>query len=115
MRNVDLIFDADCPNVEAARAQLLQAFEAVQLAPRWQEWIRGAVGNPPHVDEYGSPTILVDGHDVAAGTVADGATCRLYTDEAGGLQSVPPLQSILSALGAYQPGRLQGLVEPRPR
>jgi mercuric ion transport protein len=97
---VELIFDTDCPNVDEARAQLRRAFEAVHVVARWQEWTRGAVGNPSHVQQCGSPTILIDGQDVAASGVAEGSTCRLYTDNDGKLRRVPPLERIMRALAA---------------
>jgi len=98
MKDVELIYDPDCPNVQAARSQLRRAFEAAHLAPQWREWTRGAVGNPARIENYGSPTILVDGHDVAPVSLAAGASCRLYAQEQGGLRPIPALQTIVSAL-----------------
>jgi len=95
---VELIFDADCPNVEEARAQLRRAFEAAHLVARWQEWTRGAVGNPSYVEKCGSPTILIDGQDVSASGTAEGATCRIYTDKEGKLRGVPSFETIEQAL-----------------
>ncbi len=34
MSNVELIYDLDCPNIRAARTQLLRAFAATGLTPR---------------------------------------------------------------------------------
>ena len=63
---VELIYDADCPNVAATRARLIAAFAAAGLAPRWQEWQRGSEGSPEYARRFGSPTILVDGRDQPA-------------------------------------------------
>jgi len=41
MPAVDLVFDDDCPNVPAARAQLERAFEALGLEPAWRELVNG--------------------------------------------------------------------------
>src|SRR5262249_32081546 len=98
MKEIELIYDIDCPNVGEARSQLRRALEAAHLPARWKEWIRGESANPPHVAKYGSPTILVDGEDVAATDVADGCTCRLYLDDQGTLRRVPALQAIVAAL-----------------
>jgi alkylmercury lyase len=98
MKDVEIVYDADCPNVEAVRDQLRRALEDSHLPAGWREWIRGAVGNPPRVERFGSPTILVDGIDVAADSVVDGATCRLYANDEGGVRGVPSLQTIVSAL-----------------
>ena len=43
---VELITDPDCPNVEATREQLRQAFAAVGEVPSWDEWDRQADDAP---------------------------------------------------------------------
>ena len=103
MPHVELIYDADCPNVPAARAQLLRAFAAIGIVPRWQEWERGAGSSPPHVRDYGSPTILVDGRDVAeSAPIAGDCACRIYADESGRLSGVPRLEDVTLALSATE-------------
>ena len=76
--NVELIYDADCPNVAAARTALHDAFATASIPARWQEWVRGAPGSPIYTSAFGSPTILVDGEDVARGEVEGGDCCRIY-------------------------------------
>jgi hypothetical protein len=98
MPTVELIYDSDCPNVPRARENLLRAFSQTGLAPRWQEWARADADSPAHVRAYGSPTILVDGRDVAGVTAADAACCRIYTNDQGGKQGVPPVTLIVAAL-----------------
>jgi len=98
MPTVELIYDSDCPNVPRARENLLRAFSQTGLAPRWQEWDRADADAPAHVRAYGSPTILVDGRDVAGATAADAACCRIYTNDQGGKQGVPPVTLIVAAL-----------------
>ncbi len=98
MPTVELIYDSDCPNVPRARENLLRAFGQTGLAPRWQEWDRADADAPAHVRAYGSPTILVDGRDVAGATAADAACCRIYTNDQGGKQGVPPVTLIVAAL-----------------
>ena len=61
---VELIYDADCPNVLATRSLLIEAFTKTGTSARWREWERNTVGTPAHAKQYGSPTILVDGQDV---------------------------------------------------
>ncbi len=98
-RKVELIYDQDCPNVEAARAQLRKALAAVGVPAKWQEWDREAEGVPMYVRRYGSPTILVDERDVVGeGTESDSNCCRVYASENGRLQGVPPVDKIVSAL-----------------
>jgi hypothetical protein len=97
MHRVELIYDADCPNVNDARANLLRAFADAALQPRWQEWERGDPGSPSHVRGFGSPSILVDGKDVANAQPSGGNCCRLYPNGHGGFQGVPPVEMIAAA------------------
>lgn len=99
MPMVELIYDADCPNVKDARAQLLRAFVDTGLQPRWQEWGRDAPESPSYTRAYGSPTILVNGRDVAGATPSDGiACCRLYMEDNGRFRGVPSVEVITLAL-----------------
>lgn len=97
---VELIYDRDCPNVTAARAQLLRAFTQAGLAPQWREWERHDAHSPPYVRRYGSPTVLVDGQDVAAEDAqSDANCCRIYQDS-GRLSGVPSLAVLGARLRA---------------
>jgi hypothetical protein len=95
---ITLVYDADCPNVSQARVVLREAFERAGLQPRWVEYDRAAPNTPAPLLRYGSPTILVDGVDVAgeAGR-ASAASCRVYPSELG-LRGVPPVETIASAM-----------------
>ena len=96
---VELIYDASCPNVQAARSRLIQAFAKTRTSARWREWERSSADTPDYARSYGSPTILVNSQDVG-GVAADVEihSCRLYTDEAGNLQPVPMVEFISAAL-----------------
>ncbi len=97
--NVELIYDADCPNAAAARALLGDAFAATGIPARWKEWERGSPESPGYAREYGSPTILVNGRDIAPATQVSGAgACRVYADTAGRLSGVPTAQEVQAAL-----------------
>ena len=95
---ITLVYDADCPNVPEARAALREALERAGLEPRWVEYDPAAPSTPEPLLRYGSPTILVDGADVAgeAGRAA-AASCRVYPSERG-LRGVPPVETIASAM-----------------
>lgn len=96
---VELIYDEDCPNIAAARAALLRGMAEAGLPAAWTEWDRRAPESPPHARHYGSPTILVDGRDVAGAEAGPGAdACRVYEHEPGGLSGVPPVERIAAAL-----------------
>lgn len=99
MPKVELIYASDCPHVEAARQQLRVAFQKLGQPPAWQEWDRGSPSSSAHARQYGSPTILVDGEDVAGASPASGTDCcRVYDCGHGGLEGVPPVDAIILAL-----------------
>ena len=109
---VELIYDRTCPHVDAARNRLRAAFASVGLPAIWQEWDRTARESPAHVQAWASPTILVNGHDVAAPDAApavlDGsAGFRVYTDPTGRLEAAPALNMIVAALSRRR-GRQSG-------
>lgn len=96
---VELVYDRDCPNVDAARAVLRCAFAEIGVAPAWKEWDRKARDAPHYVRGYGSPTILVNGKDVAGVEPRAGADCcRLYRSDEGGLCGVPLVAQIVAAM-----------------
>lgn len=96
---VELIYDRDCPNVDGTRANLRAAFAACRLEASWTEWDHATPGTPPHVTGYGSPTILIDGVDVAGAAPAVGATCcRIYNSGTGPGAGVPGVELIQQAL-----------------
>ncbi len=102
MPHVELVYDADCPNIEAARKALREAFTEAQLDPEWTEWDRKTASAPPHVRHYGSPTILVNGRDVAGGARGQNGAdcCRLYRDASGAFRGAPDKERIVAALNA---------------
>ena len=99
---VDLIFDAQCANLGAARSLLREACVELGLQPQWREWDRAAESTPPAMRRFSSPTVLVDGSDVSddQGMAAptDGTTCcRIYVQR-DRLSGVPTRSEIVSAL-----------------
>lgn len=99
MAYVELIYDQDCPNVSRTRAHLLRAFGEAHLPATWLEWERSDPTSPGYVRSYGSPTILVDGKDVAGAEASEGISCcRLYAIASGGFDGVPPIKTIVSSL-----------------
>lgn len=99
MKQLELIYDDDCPNVSAAREALLQALTQLGLPVAWTEWNRAAPESPAYVRAYGSPTILLDGEDLAgAQPEANAAYCRVYRDSASGFRGAPSTAEILDAI-----------------
>lgn len=109
MPKVELIYDLDCPNVPAARKALVQAFAACGLQPSWTEWDRNSSESPEHVSGFGSPTVLVDGRDVAGSDRASASDCcRVYEDQGNRLTGVPPVSLVAAALCGLEPGTRDG-------
>ena len=99
MVNVELIYDKDCPNVEGTRGRLKLALAEAGFGAQWQEWERSDAKSPGYVRGYGSPTILVNGKDVAGALPSDGAKCcRVYSDKSREISGVPSSEVIASAL-----------------
>lgn len=96
---IDLIFDQDCPNVAGARAQLAEALENCGLARQWHEWRRDNPASPDYARQHASPTILIDGRDIApTDSIAGAGACRIYRDPSGRASGVPDSRDIRAAL-----------------
>lgn len=93
-----LVYDADCPSADAARANLRAALEAAGLPLTWREVCRSTAG--PTGDRAGSPTILVNGQEVDPGLPATGRTCRTYAGADGELSRAPSVDTIVAAVRA---------------
>lgn len=98
---IDLIYDRECPNLGAARERLGCALRDLGLAERWREWDLGDSQAPAEFRRYGSPTILINGRDVAGSEPqVEGATCRLYRDDLGRPAGAPSVEAIRLALSS---------------
>ena len=96
---VELIYDADCPNVQGAREEVMKAFSLARIPPKWVEWDRADPSAPPHVQGYGSPTILVNGKDAGGAEPAEGVSCcRVYGIHQGRFRGTPPAEAVAEAL-----------------
>jgi hypothetical protein len=111
--SIDLIYDADCPNVAAARSTLSEAFAQTGISARLREWERSSSDVPAYVKAFGSPTILVDGKDVAGEAPdASGGNCRVYRTKDGALTHTPSLDAVCTAIStanvlAARPNRMR--------
>ncbi len=108
MPSIELIYDHGCPNVEDTRERLRAALARLNLPLRWHEWDRADPGSPSHARRYGSPTVLVDGRDVAGIEPADEPSCRIYSGTPGRNRGVPPLELILQSLAGKGLRRIPG-------
>jgi len=101
MTQIELIYSGDCPNVENARENLKESLRSLGLALEWREWDRQDHTSPEYTKAFGSPTILVNGSDVARDEPSDADCCRLYVSESEGSRvGAPPSSLIKAALKA---------------
>lgn len=99
---IDFIWDDECPNVPVARSNLLNACEKVGLKAQWREWRVDDSDLPEHVRGYGSPTILINGVDVAGISPTNAESCRIYIDEDGSITKAPSIKLLANILDASQ-------------
>jgi mercuric ion transport protein len=86
---VQLLYFRGCPHVDEARQVLRAALAACGLADvAVEELDVEAATTPTDFRHWGSPTILVNGADVAGEEAPSGVSCRLYSG--GQLSGVPP-------------------------
>jgi hypothetical protein len=96
---IELIYEDGCPNAVAARRNLHRALSAAGLHRRWTEWNRSRPDTPDYARRFASPTVLVNGRDVAGGEPQVSASaCRLYPGAAGRFHGAPSEDLILQAL-----------------
>ena len=96
---IQLIYSPDCPNVAAARTALDRALRSYPDAPPVTEIDVTDPVTPAHLRAWGSPTVLVDGVDVAGdepGTEPVALCCRLY--QVGESRGAPLVVQIQFAL-----------------
>lgn len=91
---LELLFDRECPNVIGARENISHALRAMNLPVHWIEWDQSSDEAPAYVRQFGSPTVLVDGHDIAGiKPGADVSCCRIY--EGTGVPSAALIRAAL--------------------
>lgn len=96
---IELICDDECPNVGDTRINLMRALAAAGWPPQWTEWNRSDPNAPDEIRRFGSPTILVDGVEIAdADDLNSGRCCRIYRYADQRLGGVPPIDLIASAV-----------------
>lgn len=96
MPRIELVYHDGCANAPAARENLRRALQTAGLPEEWTEWRREDPATPEALQEYGSPTVLVDGRDVTgASPAASGAACR-----ADGAPSVATIRVALNGIPA---------------
>ena len=96
---IELIYDGECPNVPATRENLSRALQSANLPSNWTEWEQSRPDVPAYVRGFGSPTVLVNGRDIAGVEPGiESSRCRLYGSVEIGRSGVPSVALIQSAL-----------------
>jgi hypothetical protein len=101
MPTIEFIYDKDCPHVADSRRVLAAALAHAGLPATWQEWDRADPAAPEHALHYGSPTVLVDGRDVAGFEPEHEPACRIYAHAQGRQRGVVPRALIDAALAPH--------------
>lgn len=103
---IELVYDPGCPNVGRARDLLTAACRNADIPAVWTEWSSDDPDCPHHARNLGSPSVLVNGEDVAPGPHpwapredGDGPRCRVYRD-GDSIVPAPPLSRIEDAIRA---------------
>lgn len=80
---IQLLLFEGCPNVDAARAALRDALAAENVEVPVEEIDVEGANAPEWARGWGSPTILIDGHDVMGQARSSSSSCcRLYANGA---------------------------------
>ena len=92
---VELVYFEGCPHADEARRRLARALSSAGFNASWDEWDTTLPATPEHYRRFGSPTVLINGADVASGVEGSGMTCVV-----GG---APAVDVILTALQRAKP------------
>ena len=98
--DIDILYLAECPHVNAARLRVAEALEALGLTARIRETEVSSAVDAVRLGMNGSPTVLVNGRDLFEGS-APSVACRLYRNgtRVDGAPSVEALVELLTVDG----------------
>ena len=107
---IELVYDPGCPNVGRARDILTEVCRDTGVPAVWTEWSSEDPECPAYAINLGSPSILVNGEDVAPGPhpwaarePGAGPRCRVYR-EGDSIVRAPPTSRVREAVEkAMQP------------
>lgn len=87
---IQLIAFSGCLNASAARSLIERTIAEAGIVAAIEEVDTLSPDAPTPLREWGSPTILLNGEDVGGERAPTGTGCRLYSDDIGRIQGVPP-------------------------
>lgn len=107
---IQLLYFQGCPNVDASRAAIREALAIEQVAAYVEQIDVEAPDAPAWVRGWGSPTILINGIDVAGQPRSEAAAaCRLY---ANGAPSVDTIRERIKAAHSVPFASRRGVALP---
>ena len=95
---IQLLWFPGCPHADIARQKLREALDGCGLPVAFEDIDVTSEGAPEALRGWGSPTILVEGRDVAGAPRPAGASCRLYQHPDDVTRGAPPAAMIRAAL-----------------
>lgn len=106
---IQLLSFPGCPNADVAREALRHALHQVGLPPQFDDVDVSAPDTPEPLKGWGSPTILVNGSDVAGETRSINPSCRLYEGTSTENRGIPPIDVIVGAITGVRRSRAHWL------
>lgn len=107
---IQLLHFPGCPNVDAARAAVREALDGAKVDATLEEIDMEDPAAPGWTRGWGSPTILIDGKDVAGQQRSnDASACRLYP---GGAPSVTMVRDALVGNATNAPSSTSRIALP---
>ena len=96
--NVELLYVPECPNVTVARDRVVEAAKRLGLEAIIIERVVADEAEAIKAGMRGSPTIRIEGRDVAAGDDTPGSmSCRLFLTDSG-IDGAPSVEDLVTAL-----------------
>jgi hypothetical protein len=105
---VELLVTEDCPHLEQARRDLETVLRRGIIEVQIQLILVSGIDDAEFVVFQGSPTIRVNGEDVAPQPeLPIGLGCRTYLDAQGNVHGSPPIDAIRATVDAHRRSRLE--------
>ena len=93
---IQLITFSGCPHASAASTTLEGVLASLGIRERVEAVDTLSPATSETLRHWGSPTILLDGEDIAGASFPTGPGCRLYRDADGRMQGWPPETLLLA-------------------
>jgi len=95
---IDLLYVTGCPNLAAARSRVQEALQDAGSSAVIEEVEILTEADAQRFDMYGSPTILIDGHDPFRLAEEPSLACRLYRTAGAAMDGAPTVADLVEVL-----------------